>query len=375
MKWSLKLGTIAGTQVRVHITFWLLLIWIGFMHYLIGGLDAAWVGVLFILAVFACVVAHEFGHALAARRYGIRTPDITLLPIGGLARLERMPDEPRQELVIAVAGPLVNVVIALLLFIYLAGNVSYEHLLMIEDPRANFLSRLAAVNIFLVVFNMIPAFPMDGGRVLRALLAFRMPWAKATQIAASIGQGFAFALGFIGLFLNPILIFIAIFVYLAAAAEAQNAQIRDVSSSVLTGDVMVTDFGTLRESSSVDEAIELLLATTQREFPVVDSGGHMMGLLTRDDIIRALKEDGPQTRVGNVMRTDIPTIHHRKCLEDAFRLMQDGSVPAVAVLDSADHLVGLVTHETIGEMMMVRSAVPEGFSFGRLRKRNIRPAA
>lgn len=375
MKWSLKLGTIAGTQVRVHVTFSLLLIWIWFMHYQIGGAEAAWIGVLFILAVFACVVAHEFGHAFAARYFGIRTPDITLLPIGGLARLERMPEEPRQELVIAIAGPLVNVAIAVLLFLYLGGNVGIEHLEQLEDPRASFLARLAAVNVFLVVFNMIPAFPMDGGRVLRALLAFRMPWARATQIAASIGQGFAFALGFIGLFINPILIFIAIFVYLAAYAEAQNAQIRDVSSSVLTGDVMVTDFGSLREASSVDEAVELLLSTTQREFPVMDSGGRMVGLLTRDDIIRALKEDGPEARVGNVMRREIPTIHYRKCLEEAFRLMQDNSVPAVAVTDSAGHLVGLVTHETIGEMMMVRSAVPEGFSFGRLRRRGERPAA
>jgi Zn-dependent protease len=268
--------------------------------------------------VFACVVAHEFGHAFAARWFGIRTPDITLLPIGGLARLERMPEEPRQELVIAVAGPLVNIVIAGLLILYLAGNVSIEHLEQLEDPRSSFLARLAAVNIFLVVFNMIPAFPMDGGRVLRALLAFRMPWARATQIAATIGQGSAFALGFIGLLVNPILIFIAIFVYLAAAAEAQNAQIRDVSASVLVGDVMVTDFGRLRESSSVDDAIELLLSTTQREFPVVDSGEHMVGLLTRDDIIRALKNEGADARVGNVMRTDIPTIHHRKSWRTRF---------------------------------------------------------
>ncbi len=374
MKWSLKLATFAGTQVRVHITFPLLLIWIWFMHYLIGGAEAAWVGVVFVLAVFVCVVLHEFGHALAARRYGIRTPDITLLPIGGLARLERMPEEPRKELVIAIAGPLVNVVIALLLFIYLGGDVRIEHLQQLEDPRAGFLSRLAAVNVFLVVFNAIPAFPMDGGRVLRALLAFTMPWSRATQIAATIGQGFAFALGFIGLFLNPILIFIAIFVYLAAAAEAQNAQIRDVSSSVLVGDVMVTNFKRLQESSSVDEAIELLLATTQREFPVVDTHGRMSGLLTRDDIIRSLKEQGANARVDSVMRTDIPTIHYRQCLDDAFRLMQDRSVPAVGALDSDDHLIGLVTHETIGEMMMVRSAVPGGFRFGHLRRGGARPA-
>src|SRR5690606_35627171 len=132
----------------------------------------------------------------------IKTPDITLLPIGGLARLERMPEEPGQEFVIAVAGPLVNVVIAGVILIALGGTVGAEQMMQVEDPRVNFLVRLAGVNIFLVLFNMIPAFPMDGGRVLRAILATRMTWARATQIAANIGQGLAFLFGFLGLFYN-----------------------------------------------------------------------------------------------------------------------------------------------------------------------------
>jgi Zn-dependent protease/CBS domain-containing protein len=372
MTWSFKLGTIGGTAVRVHVTFALLLIWIWFMHYRIGGAPAAWQGVAFILAVFACVVLHEFGHAAAARYFGIRTPDITLLPIGGLARLERMPEEPGREFVIAVAGPLVNVVIAAIIFLALGWSVGLEQMAQIEDPRTSFFSRLAGVNIFLVLFNMIPAFPMDGGRVLRAALASRMSWSRATQVAATIGQGLAFVFGFLGLLYNPILIFIAIFVYLAAAAEAQNAQIRDVASSVLVGDVMITDFARLDRSANIDEAIEALLATTQREFPVVDSAGHLEGLLTRDDMIRALKETGPGAPVVGVMRTDIPRIHRRASLQESLRLMQEAGAPAIAVMDSVGHLVGLMTHETIGEMMMVRSAMPEGFRFGRLRRSTIR---
>jgi Zn-dependent protease len=195
MRWSFSIGTFGGTVVRIHVTFFLLLAWIWFMHYQIGGTAAAWEGVAFIVAIFICVVLHEFGHALAARRYGIKTPDITLLPIGGLARLERMPEEPRQELVIAVAGPLVNVVIAAIILIALGGTVGAEQMIQVEDPRVNFLVRLAGVNIFLVLFNMIPAFPMDGGRVLRALLSIRLGFTRATQIAASIGQFVAFALG------------------------------------------------------------------------------------------------------------------------------------------------------------------------------------
>ena len=292
MAWSLRIATIGGTEVRIHITFALLLIWIWIMHYRIGGTAAAWMGLVFILAVFVCVLLHEFGHVLAARYFGVRTPDITLLPIGGLARMERMPDVPAQELVIALAGPLVNVIIAILLMAYLSGNVGMGALEQFEDPRSNIVARLAAVNIFLVAFNMIPAFPMDGGRVLRALLAFRIPWARATEIAASIGKGFAFVLGFIGLFYNPILVFIAIFVYLAAAAESQSAQIREIASGMLVDDVMATEFASLPGGATVADAIDALLATTQHEFPVTDRSGGLNGLITRDDMIRALRERG-----------------------------------------------------------------------------------
>ncbi|WP_265516977.1 site-2 protease family protein [Nitratireductor luteus] len=368
MTWSFSLGSIAGTVIRIHVTFFLLLVWIWFMHYQIGGAAAAWEGVAFVLAIFACVVLHEFGHALAARRFGIKTPDITLLPIGGLARLERMPEEPGQEFIIAIAGPLVNVIIAGLIFIALGGTAGIEQMMQVENPRADFLVRLAGVNVFLVLFNMIPAFPMDGGRVLRAALATRMSWPRATQIAANIGQGLAFLFGFLGLLYNPLLIFIAIFVYLAAAAEAQNAQIRDISNSVLTGDVMVTEFAALDRSATIGDAIERLLATTQNEFPIVDADGRMEGLLTRNDMIAALRETGPDSPVVTAMRTGLPTIHRRQSLTEGFRLMQSTGAPAVAVLDSEGRLAGLLTHETIGEMMMVRSAMPGGFRFSRLRR-------
>ncbi|RWP77612.1 site-2 protease family protein [Mesorhizobium sp.] len=367
MGWSLNLGTIAGTTVRVHFTFLLLLVWIWLTHYRIGGTPAAWEGVAFIIAVFACVVLHEFGHIAAARYFGISTPDITLFPIGGVARLERMPEEPGQEFVIAVAGPLVNVAIAALIFALLGGSAGVEQMAGIEDPRMNFLARLAGVNVFLVLFNMIPAFPMDGGRILRAALAARLSWSRATQIAATIGQGLAFVFGFLGLFYNPLLIFIGIFVYLAAAAEAQNAQIREVATSVLVGDVMITEFARLDRSATLDEAIEMLLATTQHDFPVIDSAGHLEGLVTRNDTIRTLKEKGPAEPVASAMRNDIPKIHYRKSLEESLRLMQQADVPAVAVVDNSDRLVGLMTHETIGEMLMVRSAVSDAFRFGRLR--------
>jgi len=222
MPWSITIARVAGSEIRIHVTFLLLLAWLGIDYYVQGGAAAALNGVLFILAVFACVVLHELGHAIAARRYGIATPDITLLPIGGLARLSRMPDKPSEEIVIAIAGPLVNVVIALVLFLALSAPFDARALSHIADPATGFLARLAGINVFLVLFNLIPAFPMDGGRVLRALLAFRLGRRRATEIAARIGQGLAFVFGFLGLFYgNPILVFIALFVWIGAGSVRQ----------------------------------------------------------------------------------------------------------------------------------------------------------
>jgi stage IV sporulation protein FB len=226
------------------------------------------------------------------------------------------------------------------------------------------IDRLAAVNLFLAVFNLIPAFPMDGGRVLRALLATRMGYVRATEIAAFIGQGFAFALGFIGLFFNPLLIFIAIFVYLAASSEAHLVAIRAMSRGVPTSAAMMTQFATLAPDAHVEEAVQTLLRTSQSEFPVVDAAGKPVGLLGRGDLIRALKQLGPDARVADAMSATVPTIGHRRCLEEAFRMLQEKSAPAVAVVDGSGRLVGLVTSETVGEMLMLHEALPKGARLG-----------
>jgi len=224
MRWSFKVASVAGIEVRIHLTFLLFLAWIGFSYYQVEGLPGAVQGVLFILSLFACVLLHEFGHAFAARGFGIATPDITLLPIGGVARLTRIPDKPWQELVVAIAGPLVNVVIAAALIFVVHRSAELEQLQYLESPRVELLSKLASVNVMLVLFNLIPAFPMDGGRILRALLAMAMPYAQATQVAAWIGQGLAVVFGIFGLFGNPLLIFIAFFIFAGAQQEAAIAR-------------------------------------------------------------------------------------------------------------------------------------------------------
>src|SRR6266478_5620455 len=184
MSWSVPIIRIAGIQLRIHITFLLLIAWLGIGYYAQGGSAAAVSGILVIVLLFVCVVLHEFGHAFAAKAFGINTPDITLLPIGGVARLERMPEKPMQELVIALAGPMVNVVIALGLFVA-GGSRALLNPSTIEG--GGLIAQLLTINILLLLFNLLPAFPMDGGRVLRALLATRLSYARATQVAANIG--------------------------------------------------------------------------------------------------------------------------------------------------------------------------------------------
>jgi Zn-dependent protease/CBS domain-containing protein len=363
MLWSVSIGRIAGTAIRIHITFLLFLVWIWAGSYVSGGAEAAWNGLLFMVLLFLCVLAHEFGHIFTARAFGVRTPDVTLLPIGGVARLERIPEEPGREFLVAIAGPAVNVVIALALIVLAGADVSSRHLTAVEHAEIPLVDRLASVNLFLAVFNMIPAFPMDGGRVLRALLAMKLGFTRATDLAATIGQWFAFVLGFLGLFSNPLLIFIAIFVYLAAASESQLVQVRAMSRGVPVSAAMMTQFATLTPDEHIDQAIDTLLRTSQSEFPVVENS-RLVGLLGRNDMIKALKEFGPQARIADVMKRDIPTISQRGWLEEAFRILQEKSVPAVGVVDFDGRLTGLVTSETIGEMLMVREAMPQGFRFG-----------
>lgn len=357
MQWSFPIGRVAGTELRIHLTFFLLLLWIGIVHFRVGGSAAAVEGILFIIAIFACVVLHEFGHALAARRYGIATPRITLLPIGGVAELERMPEKPSEEIVVALAGPLVNVVIAAVLILVLGARVEPEALAELENPAVGFLARLAMVNVVLVVFNMIPAFPMDGGRVLRALLSTHYPRARATRIAATVGQIAAFGFGFLGLLGgNPLLIFVAIFVYLAATAESQATGLQEAARAVAIRDAMITSYETLGPDATLSAAGEALLRTTQHEFPVLDGAGRLRGFLTRAALVEGIAASGLDAPVLDVVARDIPDLPPSARLSEALDALHKTRAPAVAILGLDGKLEGYVTMENIGELMMLRSA-------------------
>ena len=356
MKWSWKIGTFAGIAVYAHATFVLLLGWIALTHWMqYQSFLATLQGVGFILALFGCVVLHEYGHALAARKFGIATKDITLLPIGGLARLERIPDKPDQELWVALAGPAVNVVIAALLAAYLSLTGHFQPVQQIGLTHGVFLERVMFANLFLVGFNMIPAFPMDGGRVLRALLAKRMEYARATQIAASVGQGLAFVFGFLGLFTNPFLVFIAFFVWIGAAQEAAIAETKSVLGSVSAKDAMIPEFRTLSPRDELSQAVKLVLNGWQQDFPVVDQG-RVVGMLLRSDMIATLATGGVHSTVERTMRRDFPVASPSEPVPSVFARLHEAEVATVPIVEEG-RLVGVITLENMTEYMMIHAAL------------------
>lgn len=357
MKWSWKLGRIAGIRIQVHWTFLILIAWVVVVH-ASRGADIREVsgGVLLVLAVFACVVLHELGHALTAKRFGIHTRDITLLPIGGVARLERMPDDPKEELAVAAAGPAVNVAIAVLLFVglYLWGTV--RPVGEVSVVGGDFVVQLMWINVILVVFNLLPAFPMDGGRMLRGLLATRIDYMRATRIAATVGQGMAVLFGFIGLMGNPFLVFIAIFVYLGAQAEAQQTELRIALEGVTVEDAMMTRFSTLGPDDPVGHAVDELLAGSQVDFPIVEHG-RMVGLLVRGDLVSAVTKRGRDLPIRDVMRSEFPSTTATGDLQRALAQMQAGGGTTLPVFDEEGRLVGLLTSANLGEYLMVHGAM------------------
>lgn len=340
MKGSYRIARVAGIEVRIHVTFLLLLAFYAWSYYETGGVWGSIIGVSFMLALFLCVLLHEFGHAFAARRFGIRTPDITLLPIGGVARLERMPSSPWQELVIAVAGPAVNVAIVVVLLGVLGGVPRVGDLLNGRGD-GGILQALLFVNVMLIVFNMIPAFPMDGGRVLRALLATRMPHARATLIAARVGQGVAVLFGvWAATSGNFILLLIALFVFMGAQQELAYARFRQQARSLRVGQVMNTTFRVLPIGLRVGEIGEALARDGQTVFPFVDDRLLLRGIASRGDLLQAAGELPPESPASCVVR-QIPVLHPDTALSEAMDLMQRLSEPVMPVVNPAGQIVGL----------------------------------
>ncbi|MHC1768390.1 MAG: site-2 protease family protein [Verrucomicrobiia bacterium] len=356
MKWSWKIGRIFGIGVYMHVTFLILLGWVAASHYFVRNRwEDALYGLAFILLLFGIVVLHELGHALAARRFGIRTRDITLLPIGGVARLERMPEDPKQELLVALAGPAVNVALAAVLFVVLLAGGGVQAPGAMQFVGGDLLSKLLWVNVALAVFNMLPAFPMDGGRVLRALLAIRMDYVRATHIAANIGQGMAFLFGFLGLFSNPFLVFIALFVWMGASQEAGMVEMKSALSGVPVERVMITKFRTLHPGDALATAVEQILAGAQQDFPVLEND-EVVGILTRKDLLTGLAKGGQTAEVRDYMERDIQVASPSELAERVLARVQECKCHTLPVVNNGE-LVGIFTMENLGEFMMIQTAL------------------
>lgn len=356
--WSLYLVTVAGIPIFLHFTFILMLIFIGLVE--VRDNNPLFGGVFFVLCIFASVALHELGHALMARRFGIKTDDIVLYPIGGIARLRSM-GEGFQEFWIAIAGPSVNVVIACLLYaiLRLTGRwAPLDQLVSSQNPdvwsAANFWQKVAMVNIVLLVFNLIPAFPMDGGRVLRAILAQKFPKEKATAIAAKIGQGLAIVFMLIGVWSNPwnpFLIIIGFFVFMAAGQESAATRSAALMAGKFARDAMITHFDILGHGDTLGKAADLLIATTQQDFPVL-SGAQVLGVLSRRALVQGLATHGRDHYVAEVMDREFPHTEPSTELHRVYEIMRDGQGSPVLVFDG-ERLIGYINNENLMEYLLI----------------------
>jgi Zn-dependent protease/CBS domain-containing protein len=356
MRWSFTVARVGGTLVRIHLTLLLLMAWYAWGGWRISGVQGAVDQFLFIVLLFLSVLLHEFGHIRAAARYGIPTPDVILTPIGGVARIARMPDRPREELVIALAGPLVTLVIAALLVGWVTLTRGAHALTPFWHEDVSLWTALAWTNGVLLVFNLIPAFPMDGGRVLRALLASRIGIVRGTRIAARVGQALAIALAMLGLRYNPFLVLIAVFVFVGAEAEYEHVRTRQLAGDLTAGRLTVTDLRILPPTMSLRQAISLLTRSDQRAFPVLDDNGHLLGLITRDDLLRGVSESGLDTPVTSAMVTPevTGTIEVGIPFDEAVGRLYDGKREALPVVDASGRFVGLITRDNVTDVLLVK---------------------
>ncbi|AIE83624.1 Peptidase M50 [Fimbriimonas ginsengisoli Gsoil 348] len=345
--------SVAGIPIRIHFTFVLFLVWIATI-----GSGFLWTGL--VLAVFACVLLHELGHALVARRFGIETRDITLYPIGGVAMLDGRP-RPRQELWISLAGPMVNVVLAIILALVLLIRDGALPSFSLSLNGSSFLGALFVANVSLAIFNMIPAFPMDGGRVLRGSLALAMPETRATQIAGTIGQGLAILIGLWGiLHQSPILVLVAFFVFLGAGQEVSATITRSFLAGHALHDAMQKRYRTINSGATLEAAARMLIEGSQHDFPVVAGDeGEVIGVLTRNAIAHGLATEGPTGYVAAHMRREYKTAHPNAPLEAAIEMFSQEDPSPIIVLDDGQ-MVGMVTQDNLSEFIMLEHARQQG---------------
>jgi Zn-dependent protease/CBS domain-containing protein len=356
MKGTLKIGKIAGIGLFIHWTFLILIAFIIYVNYKAGhNLTQILWSIFFILTIFVTVLLHELGHALAAKRYKLQTTDITLLPIGGLARLEKLPEKPSEELVVALAGPLVNIAIAFItsLFIQIPANsADLISQLSVGINSSTFFLNFFIVNVWLALFNLIPAFPMDGGRVLRAILSYRLKRHIATKIAARIGQVLALGFIFIGIFYNPFLVIIGIFVIMAAQIETNYTDSKYLLKGYKVRDIVIQNFLSLDSKETLATATQLLLNSQSKDF-LITKDGRASGTLNRDEIITALSQKKENSSLETIMNTNLVYLDANSLLEDAFETIYKNKSSLLLVLENQE-LIGILDTENLLEFILIK---------------------
>jgi Zn-dependent protease/predicted transcriptional regulator len=357
MKGSLYIGKISGIKLFIHWTFLILIFWIIFSGARHGNnIKEILLNLGFVAAVFLCIILHEFGHALTAKRFHFKTRDITLLPIGGLARMESLPEKPFQEFLVAVMGPVVNLVISLILFIILKQTNQFPDSFFDENVTEwNFWFQLYAVNLFLALFNFIPAFPMDGGRILRALLSIKLSRSRATGIAAIIGQSIAVLFVFAGFLYNPVLVFIGLFVFIVAKAEAKMEEAKEMLGDVKVKDLLMHNYSVLHPEDPLSKAVTLLLDSQEKSF-VVKENGTVKGILSTKEIIEGLSKFGPDIPVNQVMKTKIITLQEEDKVNEIMTKASDGTSTLMPVFHD-NVMIGVLNLENINEFILIQSAL------------------
>jgi Zn-dependent protease len=363
MKWSLKIAKIAGINVFLHWTFIVLLLGVlaaGIRN--VGSTENSLNGFWFILLLFLFVLLHELGHALMGKRFGVKTNHITLLPIGGVAAMEHIPEKPWQEMLIALAGPAVNFVLAFLILIILALSGPVPAISDWWSPVSNdnMLYSLFTTNIMLFSFNLIPAFPMDGGRVLRALLSMKFGRYKATNIAVRIGQLLAIGLVLYGLlptFGNIWMVFIGIFIYLGAGAEGNYESTRSVLSKYKVQDAIMHHFTPLQSKDTIGHAVKILLDGQEKEFVVLEEDA-VVGTLTRDEMIEGLGHYGKEAALSEVMHKVVLKLHLQMQLDEVLDQMSDENVHIAPIYEN-NRLVGVLNRDNIMELLIIDNSQPK----------------
>jgi len=355
MNWSFNIGKIFGIRFRIHVTFLLLVLFIFASVANQHGFQRGLLATLFIGAVFACVLIHEIGHSLIARRFGKEVKSITLLPIGGVATMEEMPEKPAQEIVMSLVGPLINLAIAGILYV-IVGRWSGISVPTIQpDLSRSFLAGLIGINIMLAIFNLIPAFPMDGGRVLRGILAMTMDYVRATSLAVAIGQILAMLFIFYGVFFNWWIAIIGLFLYIGAGGEKQQVILKSVLHAIPASEAMTTTFRTLRPDEPIARALEHFYHGCQDDFPVVGEAG-IEGILTRDRILATIHDKGVNVPVSDVMDRDFASVTPRTPLDEIYKKSMTGGKTAVAVVDGST-VKGMLCMDGISRFLAVKAAL------------------